>query len=88
MANVKIDIPGIGLVEAENAASEQTLREILKALGGRRVGLGPNQGQGGIDPKTGKNVEDLGRASEYASGEVTTFGGKVKAATCGWEQEE
>ena len=84
MASVKIDIPGIGLVEAENAASEQTLREILRALGGRRVGLGPNQGQGqGIDPKTGKNVEDLGRASEYAGGEVTTFAGKVKSAAAG-----
>ena len=62
---VRIDIPGIGEVEAQNAASEQTLREILRALGGRRTTLGPNQGQGqGIDPKTGKNVKDLGRASE------------------------
>ncbi len=81
---VRIDIPGIGEVEAQNAASEQTLREILRALGGRRTTLGPNQGQGqGIDPKTGKNVEDLGRASEYASGEVTTFAGRVKSAAAG-----
>ena len=32
---VKIDIPGVGEVTAENAASERTLREILKALGGK-----------------------------------------------------
>ena len=32
---VKVDIPGIGEVTAENAASERTLREILKALGGK-----------------------------------------------------
>jgi hypothetical protein len=29
---VTIDIPGIGSVEAKNAASEATLREILKAM--------------------------------------------------------
>ena len=32
MANVKIDIPGIGEVVAENAASERTLLEILKVM--------------------------------------------------------
>ena len=30
MAGVTIDIPGIGNVEAKNAATEATLREILK----------------------------------------------------------
>ena len=32
---VTVDIPGIGEVKADNAASESTLREILRALGGR-----------------------------------------------------
>ena len=31
---VMIDIPGIGQVEAQNAASEATLKAILAALGG------------------------------------------------------
>ena len=42
MAVVTVEIPGIGEVEAKNAASEQTLRDILKALGGKRIGAGPN----------------------------------------------
>ena len=40
---VKIDIPGIGEVTAENAASERTLRDILKAVGGKT----PTGQQGG-----------------------------------------
>ena len=31
---VMIDIPGIGQVEAQNAASEATLKAILAAMGG------------------------------------------------------
>ena len=38
MAEVKIDIPGIGEVTAINAASEATLKEILKALSGKGGG--------------------------------------------------
>ena len=34
MAGVQIDIPGIGTVEANNAATDATLREILKAIKG------------------------------------------------------
>jgi len=34
MASVFVDIPGIGNVEAKNAATEATLREILKAMQG------------------------------------------------------
>lgn len=49
MAGVFIDIPGIGNVEAKNAATEATLKEILKAikgggLGGRGSGGGPGGG--------------------------------------------
>ena len=48
MAIVTVDIPGIGEVEAKNAASEATLKDILRALGGRRPGItgGANQGGG------------------------------------------
>ena len=47
MAMVTVEIPGIGEVEAKNAASEQTLKEILKAVGGRRIGAGAGGSAGG-----------------------------------------
>ena len=34
MASVFIDIPGVGNVEAKNAATEATLKEILKVMQG------------------------------------------------------
>lgn len=48
MASVMVDIPGIGVVEAQNAATESTLRDILAALrGGSRGGSGGGAGGGG-----------------------------------------
>jgi len=56
---VSIDIPGIGLIEAKNAATEETLREILKVMqgvqkntaGGRRAGGSAGRAGGpGADP--------------------------------------
>jgi hypothetical protein len=44
---VMIDIPGIGQVEAQNAASEATLKAILAALGGGGRGGGGGAGGGG-----------------------------------------
>jgi hypothetical protein len=57
MAGVTIDIPGIGNVEAKNAATEATLREILKAIQGVQKntsgkGVGPG-GSGGGGPSDG-----------------------------------
>ena len=46
MASVYIDIPGIGTVEAKNAATDATLQAILKALGGKPSG-GAGDGAGG-----------------------------------------
>jgi hypothetical protein len=84
MAVVTVEIPGIGEVEAKNAASEQTLRDILKALGGKRIGAGPNTPVGvggpGVDPK---KLNELGVAAEYATGEVSTFGKKLKSVSGG-----
>lgn len=45
MAGVTIDIPGIGNVEAKNAATEATLREILAAI--KKGGLGGGKGAPG-----------------------------------------
>lgn len=80
MADVKIDIPGIGEVTAQNAASEATLREILKALGGRKMGPptgGSNEGFGKESEKTAKEVKRLGKNSKVAGDEVETFGQKL-----------
>ena len=62
MAVVKIDIPGIGQVTAENAASERTLQEILKAINSssspfntrQTTGGGGNSGGGGASDELNK----------------------------------
>ncbi len=70
MASVFIDIPGIGNVEAKNAATESTLREILKAMQGvqknTKDGGGDNKGGGGDNNKntTQKLMSMAGRAGE------------------------
>ena len=53
MAKVEIDVPGIGLIEAKNAASESTLRELVNLMkggggsgGGRSGGSGADGGGG------------------------------------------
>lgn len=40
MASVYVDIPGIGTVEAKNAASDATLQAILKAIKNQKPGAG------------------------------------------------
>jgi hypothetical protein len=62
MAVVKIDIPGIGQVTADNAASERTLQEILKAINSssspfntkQTTGGGGNSGGGGASDELNK----------------------------------
>ena len=80
MATVTVDIPGVGEVEAKNAASEATLREILKNLGGRSpVGSPPGQGGTGA-PGAGKTADDLaklGKSTRGATKEVDGFSKKL-----------
>ena len=52
MAGVTIDIPGIGNVEAKNAATEATLREILKAM----QGVQKNTAGGGGGPSVERSA--------------------------------
>jgi hypothetical protein len=47
MAGVFIDIPGIGNIEAKNAASESTLRELLAVMKGVQKNTGAGGGAGG-----------------------------------------
>lgn len=44
---VMVDIPGIGVVEARNAATESTLRELVNLMRGRAGGGGGGAGGGG-----------------------------------------
>jgi hypothetical protein len=71
MASVFIDIPGIGNVEAKNAATESTLREILKAMQGVQKntkdggGGSDNKGGGGDNKNTTQKLMSMaGRAGE------------------------
>jgi hypothetical protein len=54
---VMIDIPGVGTVEAKGAASEATLRELVKVMSGKAAGGGGgNDRQGGGDDSKGPNL--------------------------------
>ncbi len=83
MAGVFIDIPGIGNIEAKNAASEATLQAILKALGGR-----PAAGGGGAGGAGASIAGAGGGAAAKAAGGVAgtamklakAFGGLVGVA--------
>jgi len=83
-----IDIPGVGEVEAKNAASEETLRQILKALGGKTSGGGGAGGGGAAGAAAASkltkaqggaatNSSKLGASLGKAFGAVAKFGGAV-----------
>jgi len=59
MASVQINIPGIGNVVAENAASEETMLKILAAMQGKGAG-----GGGLVGNKGAGNSQDLLKAQE------------------------
>ena len=74
---VEIDIPGIGKIEAKNAASEKTLQDILKALQGKPAnanGGAPAGGGGG-----GGGGGAGGRAANSALNAVSKSGSNVAA---------
>jgi hypothetical protein len=83
MASVFVDIPGIGNVEAKNAATEATLREILKVMQGvqknTKDGGGDNKGGGGDNKNIAQKLTSMaGRAGEslgkFASAIKPTIG--------------
>ena len=73
MADVKIEIPGIGEVIAKNVASESTLRELLKTM---------NSGKGGGAQSPGFGLpivmKEFGKNTKEASEEVGFFGSALK----------
>jgi FlaG/FlaF family flagellin (archaellin) len=78
---VMIDIPGIGQVEAKNAASEATLRAILQAIqagGGRGAGGRPSGGAP-ASPGGGGAGGGAGGGSQSVSGKAASFASKMAA---------
>ena len=72
MAGVTIDIPGIGNVEAKNAATEATLKDILKVM------QSMNKAIGGA-----ASSSSSGSSSSGSSGGGSSSVGKASAATSG-----
>ena len=84
MAVVKIDIPGIGQVTAENAASERTLMEILKVLNAGNSAFDKqnrqgNSGGGSNNPasKAQELLTKNTKKSYTGLGVLATIAGKV-----------
>ena len=70
---VMIDIPGVGEVEAKNAASEETLRQILKSLGGKTGGGGAGGG-GAANAAAAKSAQDLAKGNSKAASNSSKMG--------------
>ena len=89
---VMIDIPGVGQVEAENAASEATLQAILKQLGGKGNSPGAKGNAANAaaaksadalakgNSKAASNSSKMGKALGTAMGTVAKFAGGVAFA--------
>lgn len=100
MASVFVDIPGVGNVEAKNAATEATLKEILAVMKGvqKNTGGKGNKGGGDDDGKSpsggmnsvGKAAYNLGKGfGTLTKTTLTVAGGIVRlgeAATATIEQ--
>lgn len=72
---VEIDIPGIGVIEAKNAASEATLQEILKVL----QGIETNTDQANKNTKKGGSGSAGGSAAAGAGASLAAAGGAAAA---------
>lgn len=91
MAKVQIDIPGVGLVTAENAASESTLRELVNAIGGAGGGTGAGGGSGASGVAAGLSgvagiaglLGLLGRTAKGTSNAVGGLAGAIGSASTG-----
>lgn len=73
MAGVFIDIPGVGNVEAKNAATEATLREILKAM----QGVQKNTGSSGGSSSSGSSGGGVAGAAGAVAGKALGGAGKM-----------
>ena len=75
MADVTIDIPGIGNVEAKNAATEATLREILKVMQGvEKSSKRVEKALTGSGGDGGKAADDNSEAQKKNTGLLYAYG--------------
>lgn len=76
---VEIEIPGIGLIEAKNAATEATLNEILRVLQGTQKDINKSSKNKGGDNKGGqtgdggKSLAGMNQAASNASKRLNTM---------------
>ena len=86
MAKVQIDIPGVGLVTADNAASESTLQELVKVLSGKgssgSTGGAGTAGSSGASLPT-RQIKDFSDEIEGTSTFVEDLGGAAAGAARG-----
>ncbi len=91
MAGVFIDIPGIGNVEAKNAATEATLKELLKAMQGVQKNTGggggtpAGGGSGGATKEDSKGPGLLGKAANAAGQAMGKLSSKVMPVIGGFQ---
>ena len=69
-----IDIPGVGQVEAENAASEATLQAILKQLGGKGKGSSPGANGNAANAAAAKSADALAKGNSKAASNSSKMG--------------
>jgi hypothetical protein len=89
MASVQINIPGIGNIVADNAATEETLQKILAAMQGKGAGgRGGATGGGQLSPGTLKEQEKETearkkntKASEESTKQTKSSGAAAEAAS-------
>lgn len=82
---VEIDIPGIGKVKADNAASEATLAEILKILQGLEKKVG-GKGSGGGGGTSNKNQKAAEQSARNLAGAANDAAKSTQRATNGSEK--
>ena len=87
MANVKINIPGIGEVTAENAASEETLIRLVEAIEKQTAMVAKKGGSGG-GSKDSKESKDLLEAKKKETKAADDSTKAVKAAAKGTEDSD
>ena len=77
---VEIDIPGIGIIEAKNAASEATLQEILKVMQGVQKNTNTKTSAGGGGGGAGGAAAGLGAGLGAAAGAAGALSNMLKLA--------
>ena len=82
-SKVVVDIPGIGPVEADNAATESTLRELVNIMKGGSGGKGGDNGSGPLAVANKNAAKSAQELSKTTAGGKSSLMGKMKMAAGG-----